>query len=116
MQITFKNLPSEDHASVALLRLEPVANFRFRPRCFYPFEPVACRRLLLRRDDFHRIAAAQYVFERHQLAVNARAGAVMPDFGMNAIGEIDNGRALRKIQKISLRREHVHRGGEQVFF
>ena len=76
MQDRFQNFSAEDDATLALLRLEPVANLRFGTRCFDPFEPIATGNLLFGRDDFHGVAAAQNVLQRHQLAVDARPGTV----------------------------------------
>src|SRR6476469_5665483 len=58
MQIVIENLPAQLQAALALLGFEPDANLRFSARRFDPFEPLAARRLLRRRDDLDRIAAA----------------------------------------------------------
>src|ERR1041384_2261388 len=114
MQIAVENFPSQEHTSITLLSLQPGAKFRFGARRLYPFEPVAARRLLLRGDNLDGVAAAQNVFERYQLTVDARAGTTIPDFGVNAIGKIDHRGALGKAQQISFGREHVERSGEQI--
>jgi hypothetical protein len=44
-------------------------------------------------DDLDVFAALQLVLERHELAVDARAGAVLADLRVHAVREVDDGRA-----------------------
>ena len=70
---------------------------------------------MLGGNDFNRIAAAQNILQRYQLAVDARAGTVVPDFRVDPVGEVDDRRAFGEVQKIPFGSKHVHRGREQIF-
>ncbi len=115
-EIALQDLPSERDASFSLLLFEPVADVRFRPRSFGKLQPIPARRLLMHGDDLDRVAAAQQVTERNELAVDARARAVMPHLRVDPVSEIDHRGALGKIEQVSLGRKDVDRVGKQVLF
>ena len=48
------------------------------------------------RDDLDDVAVLQARAERHHLAVDARADALMADVGVNRVGEVDRRRAARQ--------------------
>ena len=48
------------------------------------------------------VAGFQPIAQRHHAAVHPRAGEVLSNLRMDAVGEVYNGRALRKIQEVAL--------------
>ena len=60
-----------------------------------------------RREDFDDVAVAQPRAERHHLAVDPCADALVADVGVNRVGEIDRRRIARKRLDLSPRREDV---------
>ena len=58
-------------------------------------------------DDLDDVAVAQARAQRHHLAVDARADALVADVGVDGVGEIDRRRAARKRLDLPLRGEDV---------
>ena len=58
-------------------------------------------------DDLDDVAVAQPGAQRHHLAVDARADALMADVGVNRVGEVDRRRVARQRLDLALRREDV---------
>ena len=67
-------------------------------------------------NDFHVVAVAQHCSRRHELAIHAGVDAVITDVGVNRIGEIDHGSALRQLLDLAIRGENVNLVREQVAF
>src|SRR6202011_3314721 len=61
-----------------------------------------------------RIARLERVAQRHHSAVYARADQVMAHLRVNSIREVDNGRALREVEQITLGREDEDFFGKEV--
>ena len=103
---------------VELLRLEPLPDLGARAMALHVaeigIEPVARRTALLRRDDLHLLTVLQHVVERHHLAVDARAAAAVPEARVHRVREVDRGRALRQVDDLALRCQHVDRVGEEA--
>ena len=70
-------------------------------------EPVAARLVARRGDDLDDVAVAQPGAERHHLAVDARADALMADVGVDRVGEVDRRRVARQRLDLAFRREDV---------
>ena len=70
-------------------------------------QPVAARLVAGLRDDFDDVAVFEAGAERHHLAVDARADALVADVGVNRVGEVDRRRAARKRLDLAFRREGV---------
>ena len=77
-------------------------------------EPVAARLVPRLRDDLDDVAVLQPRAQRHHLAVDARADALVADVGVDAVGEVDGGRAARQRSHLALRREDVDLLGIEV--
>src|SRR5262245_39909208 len=90
MEVAFEDFSSQCHASFALLRFQPIADFGFSAGGLNQLQPITGRDLLWCRDNLNGITAAQYVFQCDQLPINPRARAVIADVGMNPVREIDN--------------------------
>ena len=70
-------------------------------------QPVARRPTALGDGDLDLLTALQGGVERHQMAVNLRATAAVPQIGMYAIGEVNRCRALRQVDDAALRRHDI---------
>ncbi|RMO84044.1 hypothetical protein ALQ33_05543 [Pseudomonas syringae pv. philadelphi] len=97
---------------VARLQLEPVNNLGPRPRggdvTQVRVQPVATRRAVLAGDDLDLLAGLQAVVERHDAAVDLRAAAVMADFGVHPISEVQRRRAFWQVDGVTVGGENVH--------
>ena len=100
--------------SLGLQRAKPLADSAFGPRRNDVIQPVLARVLAFGRDRFDRVARLELVAQRHHPAVHARARQMLPDHRMNPVGEIDHGRAGRKIKHLALGRENENLGGKEV--
>ena len=60
-----------------------------------------------RRHHLDDVAVAQARAERHHLAVDARADALVPDVGVDRVGEVDRRRVARQRLHLAGRREDV---------
>ena len=79
-------------------------------------EPVPARLVCRLRDDFDDIAVLEARPQRHHLAVDPGADALMSDIGMNGVGKVDRRRPARKRLDEPLRREGVHLFGVELDF
>src|SRR2546430_8733852 len=113
-EIPVEDLPPDGDRPRALLRLDVGTDASLGARALDELQPVLRRRLAGRRDDLDGVTALQLVAQRHDLAVHARAGAVVPDLGVDAVGEVDDRGADREVEQVALRREDEHLVGEQV--
>ena len=104
-EVALEQLGPDLEAAAALLDLDPVADALLRARGRDDLQPVLARGLAGRGDDLDRVAALQLVLERDELAVDARAGAVLADLRVDAVREVDDGRARREVEQVALRRE-----------
>nr|GFD24972.1 hypothetical protein [Tanacetum cinerariifolium] len=86
-------------------QLEPVDDLCPRPRSSdvaqVRVQPVAARRAVLAGDDFDLFTGLQAVVERYDTAVDLRATAVVADFGVYAIGEVQRRRAFRQVDGVT---------------
>jgi len=110
-----EDLAADGDRASRLLALHPAAHARLGPRGLHELQPVLRRGLARRGDDLHGVAALQLIAERHDAAVDPRPGAVLPDFGMDPVGEVDDGGADREVQEIALRGEDEDLLREEVF-
>ena len=100
--------------TLRLLRAQPLADAALGARRDDVIRPILARRLPLGRVHLDRVARVQSIAQRHHAAVDTRAGQMLADLRMDAIGEVDHGRAERKIQQVALRRENEDLFGEEV--
>ena len=56
------------------------------------------------------VAVLELGLERHQAAVDPGADGVVPDLGVDRVGEVDRGRADRQPDHVAARGEHEHLG------
>src|SRR6185369_14920955 len=113
-QVTLEQLGADLDAAPALLRLDPAPDALLRAARLDELQPVLARRLPRGGDDLDRVTALQLVLQRDELAVHARAGAVLADLRVDAVREVDDRRALREVEEVALRREREHLLGEEV--
>ena len=62
---------------------------------------------MLAGDDLDLLTGLQAVVERHDAPVDLRATAVVTDFGVHAVGEVQRCRALRQVDGVTVRGEDV---------
>src|SRR6266702_7719960 len=67
-------------------------------------------------DDFHDIAAGDFMAQRNHLAVHFCADALVADFGVHHVCKIDGSSAARKLQHAAFRRELVDFDGGEIHF
>ena len=93
------------HVFVALLQADEPAHPG--PGLAGDHEPLPRRRrrLRLRGDDFDLVAVAKLAAERHHAAVDLRSNAVVADFRMDRVGEVDRSRAPWQVDQVAARRE-----------
>ena len=70
--------------------------------------------MALLRDDFDHIAIGQRVAQRNHFAVHFGARALMADFGVDGIGEVDGRGAARQHDHAPFRRERVDLFGIEI--
>ncbi|MNQ91013.1 hypothetical protein D3C85_1063770 [compost metagenome] len=97
---------------VASLQLEPVNDLRPCPRrgdvTQVRVQPVTARGAVLAGDDLDLFTGLQAVVERHDAPVDLGAAAIVADFGVDAVGEVQRRRALRQVDGVTVRGEDVH--------
>src|SRR5579884_128760 len=91
-----------------------MADFASRVRGPDEAEPIAARAVALLGENFHDVAAVELVAKGDNLAVHFGADALVADFRVDEIGEIDGSRAGGKFEHAALGSEGVHLGGSQV--
>ena len=94
LRLALEELAPEGERAGALLDLEPLVDLGARAGGLDELEPVAARVLGGRGDDLDDVALLQRVAQRHELAVDLGADAVVADVGVDGVGEVDRGRAL----------------------
>lgn len=62
---------------------------------------------MLAGDDLDLLAGLQAVVERYDAAIDLRTPAVMADFGVHPIGEVQRCRALGQVDGVAVRGEDV---------
>ena len=102
-----EQLASELDGARLLLRVDQVLDLVARARGGDEVQPVAARLVPRLRDDLDDVAVLQARAERHHLAVDARADALVADVGVDRVGEVDRRRAARQRLDQPLRREGV---------
>ncbi len=91
----------------ALVQIDPVADFTARMRRLNETEPIAARRVAFLRENFDDIAIHDFVAQRDHLAVHFCADALVADFGVDGVGEIDGRGAARKFDDAAFRSERI---------
>ena len=95
--------------SVLLLRfLQGESDLCLRLRCLHDVEPFSSRLLVALGEDFHLVARVQFLSEGHRLAVDFSAHAGVADARVDVVGKVEHRGALREVQQVALRREHIY--------
>src|SRR5581483_6100404 len=105
VQIALQQFSPESQAPLAIRGPKDRPDLRSGARRRRDVEPVLRRLLARRGHDFDDIAALQFVTERLELPVHARAGDVVSELGVNGVREIDRRRAAWKDANVALRGE-----------
>ena len=98
----------------ALVQIDPLPYFAAGARSVNEGQPVARRLVSFLSENFDHIAIGQRVPQRHQRAIHFRAAALISDFRVNRIREIDGRGAARKNDHTALRRKSVNLFGIEV--
>ena len=98
----------------ALFETNEVLDFVASVRGCGKVEPVAVRLVTALGDDLDDVAVLQVSTKRHHLAVDPRADALVPDVGVNRVGEVDRRRPSRERLHLALRRESVDLFGVEL--
>ena len=69
-----------------------------------------------RGDDLHRVSILKLVIEWDQTAVHLCPHALMPDVGMNTVGEIDRGSTLGELPHLPVGGKYIYLCREEVHF
>src|SRR5208283_1613552 len=101
---------------VAFLCVDEVANLAFRVRRFDETEPVAAGLVTFLREDFNDIAADDFVAKGDHLAVHFCADTLVPDFGVDGVGEIDGSSTLGQFEDAALGSEGIDFDGREIHF
>ena len=108
------------HLGAEVLRLFLLHRFQVMPdlrACTtgaHEIQPARIRPRAGRDDDVDDIPAAQFGAQCDRLTVDLGGHAVITDIGVNRVGEIDWRGTAWQGQDLRLRREHIHRVGEQI--
>src|SRR5262249_33460928 len=101
---------------VTFLDIEPLANLGLRVGRLDEAKPVAARAMALLRENFDDIAIHDFVAKRDHLAVNLGADALVSNFGVHEIREIDGSGAAGKLENAALWGESVDLDGSEIHF
>ncbi len=87
-----------------------------RPGALDEAKPVAARPGVHRLggEDLDRVAVVERALQRHQAAVDPGPDGAVAHLGVNRVGEVHRGGALRKRDDLAARGEDVHLGGTEV--
>src|SRR4030043_2403347 len=106
----FQDVSAKINAFASFLISNPLPDFGLGARGLNEIEPIFARVLAVGCYDLYHIAVFQYVSEGDHPAVNPGSAAFFPDFGMDAVGEINRGCALRELLDLSLWRKDIEIG------
>ena len=76
--------------------------------------PVRARLLGLGGEDLHRVAVVEGRLQRDEAAVDPGADGAVADVGVDRVGEVDRGGAVREGDDLAARREDEDLGAGQV--
>ena len=97
------------HAGLfALQFLYALANLGARLSCDYNVQPVLLGRLVLAGQDFHLVAALQFLSDGHVLVADFGSDALVAHLGVDAVGKIQNGGSHGQFEQVAFGREHKH--------
>ncbi len=100
----------------ALVQIDPLADLAARMRGLDEAEPIPARRVAFVGENFDHVAANNFMAQRHHLAVHLCAHALMADFGVHGIGEVDGSGPAGQLQHAPFGRERVNLDGRQIHF
>src|ERR1700691_744185 len=84
----FEELAADFDGALALVLIEPMADFVAGAGAFDEGEPVAAGGVAVLGNDFDDVAVAKLCAQWNHAAVDARADAGVPDFGVDGVGEV----------------------------
>ena len=99
--------PADLGGALLLLGVEPLPDLALGARGGDQVQPVAARVARRVGQHLHHVAVGERRAQRHQLAVDPRAGAVVAEVGVHPVGEVERRRAAREGEDLPL-------GGEDV--
>ena len=100
---------------LAVFPLEPLADAVARGLRLDDLEPVAAgARLAVGRDDLDHVVRLELVIQPHEVAVHARALAMVADVGMDAVGKVERCGPLGQVENLAARRKHKHVFAKEV--
>ena len=106
-KLALERFATVDDVLVAVLALEPLADLLASMAGADDVHPVARWAVLgLRGDDLDDVAVLEPVVERDQAVVDLRADRPVADIGVDAVGEVERGRAGGQVLDVALGREH----------
>ena len=97
-----KKFAADFNGALTLMLIEPVFDFVACAGALGKGEPIAAGRVAVLSQDFDDIAVAQTRSQRHHATVHLRAGAGVPDLGVNGIGEVDGSGFFGKDNDLAL--------------
>ena len=103
-------------AEGATVFLDAALQSRFGRGRSQKLKPFLLRVLGFGGDDFHLVAVAQHLVELGKLAVNVGGNAVVADFRVDIVGEIEHSGTFGQQNHLALRGKHVNFVGEKVKF
>ncbi len=114
VELALEELLARGGGSCRAARAQEVADLGARARRPDEIEPVLAGLLVGARQDLDHVAVPELVAERLDLAVDARAGDVLAELGVDREREVDRRRAAREDAHVALGREDVDLVLEEV--
>ncbi len=112
----FQQLLSHVRGFFAFVQIDPLADLAACVRGLDEAEPIPARRVPFVGEDFHHVAADDFMAQRNHLAVHFGADALMTDFRVHGIREIDGRGAAGHLQNAAFGRERVNLDGREIHF
>src|SRR5579872_1387579 len=114
-ELSFEHLAAGRDVLLAPVLPEPLFDLVLGTRRLADREPVERGALAALVDErFADVAVAQLVVQRHDLAADLRADAVMPDRGVHVVGEVKRRGAGREAHHVALWREDEDLAVEEI--
>ena len=112
----FHQLFSDFNGALALVDVEPMLDLVAGAGGLDDAEPVAAGLVSGLGDDFDDVAGVEPVAQRDHASVDLGSGAVVADFGVNGVGEVDRGGLARQDQNLPFGGEGVDLFGIEIDF
>src|SRR6185437_2940000 len=112
----FEEAAADGGSFFAFVEINPVAHFAAPTRRLHEFEPIAAGPVIFLRDDLDHVAIGEHMAQRNHLAVHLGSDALMADFGVDQVREIDRSGAARQDDDASLGRKRIDLFGVEIHF